>query len=578
MRAIAWRHAFGLIRNHPASFFASLAFYVAYFSLILAPGLITRSIFDALSGHARVGLNIWTLIGLMLALELTRVGALYFGGVLYNLFYYSSEAVLKRNMLGWLVSAPGPQLLPSSTGEAVSRFRDDTLEAIGLATILIVSPQILTGLIGFAIMLSINAPIALVVVLPLLATVSVTYLLTRNIQRYRKAAREATARVTSFIGETFGAVQAIQLAVAEARLISRLADLNDARGAASIRDLMLSTGLAFFNTNIAALGSGFVLLFAANAMRAGAFTVGDFTLFANYLGLASASPLIVGQVLAIERQSRVSISRMRALMAGSESLALVAGPAAANTSAPRTDNHLDVLEVRGLARLHAGSGRGVAGVDLTLKRGDFLVITGPVGAGKSTLLRSLLGLIPRDSGDILWNGAPVSDPSRFMTPPRCAYTAQAPRLFSETLGENVQMGAAADDNAVAAAIELAVFEDDVARFDLGLATRVGARGVTLSGGQLQRAAAARMFLRGADLLVFDDLSSALDVGTEQLLWQRLFAAGAHTCIAVSHRREALRRADEVLVLDEGRVAARGKAEALLERSALFRRLWGQTDG
>jgi ABC-type multidrug transport system fused ATPase/permease subunit len=165
-----------------------------------------------------------------------------------------------------------------------------------------------------------------------------------------------------------------------------------------------------------------------------------------------------------------------------------------------------------------------------------------------------------------------------MVPPRCAYTAQAPRLFSETLGENVLMGAPADGAALAAAIELAVFEDDVARFDAGLATKVGTRGVTLSGGQLQRAAAARMFLRGADLWVFDDLSSALDVGTEQLLWRRLFATGGHTCIAVSHRREALRRADEVLVLDEGHVAARGTADALLGQSALFRRLWGETDG
>jgi ATP-binding cassette, subfamily B, bacterial len=577
MRAVAWRHAWGLIRNHPGSFFSSLGFYVAYFSLTLAPGLITRSIFDALSGHARAGLNIWTLIGLMLALELARVGALYFGGVLFNVFYYSSEAVLKRNMLAWLVSAPGPQLLPSSTGEAVSRFRDDTLEAIGLSTILIVSPQIFTGVIGFAIMLTINAPIALLVVPPVIATVVVTYLLTRGIQRYRKAAREATAEVTSFIGETFGAVQAVKLAGAEARLTSRLADLNDRRRAASIRDLMLSTGLAFFNTNVAALGTGFVLLLAANAMRAGAFTVGDFTLFANYLGLASASPLIVGQVLAIERQSRVSIRRMRALMQGSEPLALVARPAAARP-APASVDSLEVLEVRGLTRLHAGSGRGASGVDLTLKRGGFLVITGPVGGGKTTLLRSLLGLIPRDDGDILWNGAPVADPSSFMVPPRCAYTAQAPRLFSETLGENVLMGSAADEAAVASAIELAVFEDDVARFDLGLATRVGARGVTLSGGQLQRAAAARMFLRGADLLVFDDLSSALDVGTEQQLWQRLFAAGGRSCIAVSHRREALRRADEVLVLDEGRVVARGKADLLLERSALFRRIWGDTDG
>jgi len=84
-----------------------------------------------------------------------------------------------------------------------------------------------------------------------------------------------------------------------------------------------------------------------------------------------------------------------------------------------------------------------------------------------------------------------------------------------------------------------------------------------------------MFVRGADLVVFDDLSSALDVDTEALLWRRLFAAGQRTCLAVSHRREALRRAGEILVLDEGRVIARGDATALLAACPLFQRIWGE---
>jgi ABC-type multidrug transport system fused ATPase/permease subunit len=576
MKAIAWRHAAGLIRAHPASFFGSLGGYVVFFALQLAPGLIGRSIFDGLSGQARAGLNVWTLIALMLALELTRVATLYGAGVLFNVFYYSSEALLKANMLRWLVGAPGPRRLPDSTGEAVSRFRDDPLDVVGLATILIVSPQVATGLIGFAIMLSINAAIALFVVPPVVATVVVTYLLTRNIQRYRKAAREATARVTSFIGEAFGAVQAIKLAGAEDRVAARFAALNETRRAASIRDLMFSTGLGSFSANLAALGTGCVLLLAAQAMRAGAFTIGDFTLFASYLSLASASPLIVGQVLAIERQSRVSIDRMQTLMGDPPPLGLVAGAArrAAVPPAPRADT-LETLCVRGLTRRHPGSGRGVEGVDFNLRRGGFTVVTGPIGAGKTTLVRALVGLIPRDGGEIAWNRAPIADPASFMVPPRCAYTAQTPRLFSETLRDNLLMGADLADQRIAAALELAVFEADVAGFEAQLETRVGTRGVTLSGGQVQRAAAARMFARGADLIVFDDLSSALDVATEQTLWRRFFASGTRTCLAVSHRREALRRADEVLVLDEGHVIARGDWRALLAGCALFQRIWGE---
>ena len=243
--------------------------------------------------------------------------------------------------------------------------------------------------------------------------------------------------------------------------------------------------------------------------------------------------------------------------------------------APASDagDRLESLTVRGLICRHPASGRGVEGIDLTLARGSFTVITGRVASGKTTLIRALLGLLPIDAGELSWNGQAIPDPSSFMVPPRCAYTAQTPRLFSETLGENIAMGLAPSPQELAAAIELAVFEDDLGAFEAGLATVVGTRGVTLSGGQVQRAAAARMFLRAPDLLVFDDVSSALDVRTEQQLWLRLFADSDRTCLAVSHRHAAFRRADQIIVLEAGRVAASGDLATLRRDSALFRDIW-----
>jgi ATP-binding cassette, subfamily B, bacterial len=163
----------------------------------------------------------------------------------------------------------------------------------------------------------------------------------------------------------------------------------------------------------------------------------------------------------------------------------------------------------------------------------------------------MLGLMPAEIGEVTWNGRPVADRADFMTPPRCAYVPQVPQLFSESLGDNVLLGLDPAAFDLPAALHTAVLETDLGRLPDGTATRVGVRGMRLSGGQAQRVAVARAVVRRPDLLVLDDVSSALDVVTEQALWDRLLASQPATLLAVSNRAATIARADQVLTLHDG---------------------------
>jgi ATP-binding cassette subfamily B protein len=578
-----WRVVVRLVANAPVRYGASALLWISIWTMPLAVGLIAANFFDSLTGQAP-GWNLPTLATALWAYVVVRIGFVMLAMRAHSSLLFRAASGMRRSMLRWLYTLPGAQPVSETPGEVVSRFRDDvnhTIEAYDF-TVDLIGSTVSAG-VAVTVLLSIDPVITAIVFTPILVVIAITSRLGSRIRRYRHDARDATEAITGFLGEMLSAVQSVKVADAERPMLGHFVQLNAYRQKMMVRDRTFTAGIEAVFHNTVSIGTGLILILSVDILGdtgSAGLTIGQFSLFVYLLQLVTESAWFIGIFLARLRQAEVSVQRKVELMRGAgwrdltADIGLQSRIETADHSELATDGTAPLVSVTGLTYRYPSSGMGITDVDLDIPVGSFVVVTGKIGSGKTTLLRAILGLVPAEGGVVRWKGSVVDDPAGFMVPPRAAYTPQTPRLFSMSLRDNLLLGHEASDEALVRSVETATMTRDVAAMTDGFETMVGPRGVRLSGGQVQRSAAARMLVRSPELLVFDDLSSALDVETEAELWDGLFARDLTTTVlAVSHRRPALMRADLVVVMEAGRVVARGSATELLASSPLFGEMW-----
>lgn len=573
------KYIFKMIMYRPWFYLLNCILWVMIHAFPLIPGLITKRFFEVLEASGIVNTNILYLLALLIIVALGRGVNIAVGGRVDAIHRFTMSALLRRNLLECIVKYPQKEK-KASLGETMNCFRDDIneIEDIVSFTLDIIGDG--TFAIGaFMILLSINAKITLYIFMPLVVVILLSQKAMKYISKYRTTAREATSEVSGAIGEIFNGIQAIKVSGSEKYILNNLNKLNENRMKYMVRDKIFVDIMNGIYENAVSIGTGFILLMAGRYMVEGSFSVGEFSLFVYYLTFVADFAGFLGEIFARYKQGGVAFKRMLMLLGDNKEKELLAHKklyfkeAIPVIKSKEGHEQFKTLEVKDLSYKYNGNS-GIENISFSIEKGEFVVVTGRVGAGKTTLLKTILGLLPRNSGEIYINSDVLKSTEGVLNPPLAAYTAQDPNLFSDTIQNNILLGLKDEEKNVEEAIYSAVLEGDMKILKDGMNSLVGSKGVKLSGGQKQRVAVARMFVRKADLYMFDDISSALDVETESKLWERMMEKEHITELVVSNKHIALKRADKIIVIKNGRIEAIGTLEELLDSNEEMRLIWG----
>src|SRR3954451_15117125 len=545
---------------------------------LLSPWILKYAIDDLKLGVTREKL-LWY-AGLLLAVSLMRGVFLFLMRRIIIGATRDIEYDIRNDFFARLEQLPLGYYHGRRTGDLMSRATND-LNAVRMMigpAVMYSANTILVFFVAIMLMATIDAKLTLIALIPLpFVSVSVRYFGSAIHKRF-EAIQAQLSEVSAVVQEALAGVRVVRAYRQEAHEIARFRAANEEYLRRN-RVLIRLQG-AFFPSMTLFLGIGslLVLWLGGRDVIRGQITLGEFVAFNGYLVMLSWPMIAFGWVTNILQRGFASWRRMLEVLDQQPAIS-----DAYVTPAGRAADLRGAIEIRDLVFVYPGTDRVVLDhVSLRIDPGQTVAFVGGTGSGKSTLINLLPRLHEPPAGTMFIGGVDIREIPLARLRGAIGFVPQEPFLFSDTIAENVAFSDhitrsdAKDDRAarISAAAAVARLDNDVQDFPRGYETTVGERGITLSGGQKQRTALARAVMADPEILILDDALSAVDTYTEEEILSRLRGVmRQRTSILVSHRISTVRDADQILVLENGRVAERGSHDELVARGGLYAGLY-----